>query len=165
MRPAHLDFESPRKRKFDPTKSSKKSTNQTDQPNQTNHTNRDQPIPTTSTNTMCLDSPKSEKSGAEDKSEAEVGSGSGSVAEEEEANASGSVAEESGSGEAGEGSRSASRSSIGDGEWDWMFWCPPDYKETGTWPLFIKQVEKSVIKMYLRFRSPPLLNIDGGSFR
>ena len=149
MRPRHLDFESPRKRKFlnaaakNPSASSV-SVSAPANPSASTVSVSANPSDSASSSIvkMCLESPKSEKPGAEDKS---VESGNGSAAEEVEdvgAVGSGSVAEGSGSvaeGSADEAapsqggeSRSASRgSSVGEGEWDWMFWCPPDCKEPG----------------------------------
>ena len=147
MRPRHLDFESPRKRKFlnaaakNPSASSV-SVSAPANPSASTVSVSANPSDSASSSIvkMCLESPKSEKPGAEDKS---VESGNGSAAEEvEDVGAIGSVAEGNGSvaeGSADEAapsqggeSRSASRgSSVGEGEWDWMFWCPPDCKEPG----------------------------------
>ena len=139
MRPRHLDFESPRKRKFLNAAAKNPSVSSVSVSAPAN--------PSVSASSsiveMCLESPKSEKPGAEDKS---VESGNGSAAEEVEevgVVGSGSVAEgsvgadgsadEEAPSQGGE-SRSASRgsSAAGEGEWDWMFWCPPDCKEPGT---------------------------------
>merc|ERR1711990_382553 len=48
-----------------------------------------------------------------------------------------------GSGGGGDSPRSASRSSLGDGEWDWMFWCPPDFKESVVDLIYWRDIKKS----------------------